>query len=206
MAKNLKVMFDIDGVLADFVLGFTDRACLKYGTPAERTVEHKVWDLFPGLDKKMIDAIWRDLEKDDSHFWDSLEKLPSLVEEQYLWHLCGRDGVEVYFVTNRHTRTAHDQTQRWLATTFGIPGANVICVGAQSKGNMAKALEADFAIDDKLGNAVYMYYESPKTKVYLLERPYNAVGPEMIGRGVVRVPTLTPFLADIEDEWQRRQK
>src|SRR5689334_16759987 len=124
MAKNIKVMFDIDGVLADFCLGFTDRAFLKYGTPVEKTVDHKVWDWFPGMDKKMIDTMWRELESNDKGFWEGLAPLTTPVEAAYIKHLCQKAGVEVYFVTNRHTRTALEQTREWLFRELGVVDSN----------------------------------------------------------------------------------
>lgn len=204
--KNLKVMFDVDGVLADFVLGFTSLAAKEFGTPTETTTQHRVWDWFPGLDKRQVDHLWKVIEENDRGFWAELFPLFSSTEAKYIKLLTERTGVEVYFVSNRHTRTALQQTRMWLANWLDIHNPNVVLVGKQGKGYVAKGLEADFCIDDKLGNAVYVGYEAPKTRSYLIERPYNAVDGAMIGRTVVRVPTLTPFLADVEDEWLKRSK
>lgn len=69
----MNIMFDLDGVLADFVYGFTALANKNYGTPITPTSGQPSWYGFPGLDTHVIDSTWYTL-KQDGTFWVGLPR------------------------------------------------------------------------------------------------------------------------------------
>jgi phosphoglycolate phosphatase-like HAD superfamily hydrolase len=179
--KRPVVMFDVDGVLADFLHGYRSVQELLGRTP---TTEPR-WDAY--LDEQ----VWKFI-KDSSTFW---QHLPSLVHRTTALRIDSlhRDA-DVYFVTNRVGRGPKQQTETWLRH-LGIFDPTVILSGR--KGEMAAALGADFSIDDKAGNAVFMSYHSPKTKSYLLDAPYNQINHDVIGGTVRRVKSVDEFLNEV---------
>ena len=78
----------------------------------------------------------------------------------------------------------------------GVENPAVIISG--KKGEFAKVVGATHAIDDKAGNAVYLQYESPKKKSYLLDASYNQFDQKVLGTKVVRVATVDEFLDAVE--------
>lgn len=103
---------------------------------------------------------------------------------------------DVYFVTARPGLDVKRQTETWLRLQ-GIEDPTVVI--SSKKGEMAKAIGADFSIEDKAGNAVYVSYQSPG-KSYLVNRPYNQFSHEMLGSKVIRIKEIEQFLIAIEME------
>jgi hypothetical protein len=188
------IMFDVDGVLADFVLGFLQvvNALPKgKGIIPYSTHEQKVWDF--ALPPKLLHAAW-DIVKAERHFWADLPALISPAVFKDINRL--RRYREVYFVTNRVGHKAHEQTREWLVT-HGIEHPAVVVTGR--KGQFAAAINAAAAIDDKAGNAVYTAYESPTTESFIIDLPYNHFDGGVLGSKVTRVDSVDQFLQAIEE-------
>lgn len=102
-----------------------------------------------------------------------LEPLPGFgmaaVERINRWWL---HGWPIYFVTSRVGVEPKHQTENWLMDA-GIARPTVIV--ASRKGMAADLLGATHAIDDKAENAWMVHWLSPKTRIYLLDAPYNRV-------------------------------
>lgn len=199
--KPLKIIFDVDGVFADFILGFNTRA-KEMGLPVEatRSRDHQAWDVFPGLEPSQAALVWKTIENPGDAFWLGLECMPPQETLARIRTLALKDGVEVYFVSHRRTYSALRQTRDWIRMKVGV-APNVVL--SSNKGLMAQAIEADFLIDDKAGNVVFTKYASPKTGAYILDRPYNQF-PGTIGTKVKRVANLDEFLDDVEAECDNR--
>lgn len=191
--KPLKVMFDMDGVLADFIGGFTRRGHEMFGTPITHTHEQPTWDGFPGVTREQISAIWNDANG-DNYFWSSLESL--LTEDEATRLRCLSRHVEMYFCTSRTGMSPKRQTENWLTHRLYLSCPTVVVTS--KKGDFANIIGADFSIDDKAGNAVCVAYLSPYTQSYVLDRQYNRFDHTMIGSKVQRVYRVKRYLDAIE--------
>ena len=189
MSSNI-TLFDIDGVLADFILGYT-KLGMKMGflNRSWSTLSQRTWDM-PEIPKAQQDAMWEKI-KQDSWFWTELEPLQ---DKDTFAEISDLDGA-VYFVTSRPGVNVKHQTEMWL-TQQGISRPTVLI--SSLKGQVASGLKATHLIDDKAGNCVYVAYESPKTQVYLLDREYNRFDPSVIGRKVMRIPDIKTFLEAVK--------
>lgn len=177
-----KVMFDVDGVLADFVGGYR-RLQEKLGQkPTSGTRWDDYWDK----------AVWSYIKQSPS-FWYELPLLATEEEMAAINDL--QDQADVYFVTAKPGFNAHQQTCRWLEK-HGIYRPTVIL--SQHKAEIAKALEAHYSIEDKAGNAIMIAYHAPKCRSYLLDNEYNRFDHNVIGKRVVRVGTVGEFVREIE--------
>lgn len=190
----MRVMFDVDGVLADFCLGFSSLGNARFGTPISNTRSQQSWDAIGAMTPAQHAILWGWVEQ-HPEWWAQLFPLVDKQERDAIYQLATSVRYEVYFVTNRgigKQRGAKYYTEEWLRKTFGIPYPTVVLSGA--KGEVAKALSVHYAIDDKAGNAVYTQYHSPVTKSHLLDRPYNRFDGEILGTKVTRVPSVSAFL------------
>jgi 5'(3')-deoxyribonucleotidase len=192
------IMFDMDGVLTEFVRAFRKKAW--YHDPQIRVCRHadsEVWD-FTDIPREITDEVWREIRASDT-FWYDLDTCVTAEEMGRVAALARTDSV--YFVTARAGRGVQLQTVAWLEE-HGVPSPAVIV--SPSKGEMARVLGADYAIDDKAGNAVYTAYHSPFTRSYVLDRPYNQFDTRVLGSKVIRVPTVGGFLDEIAaTRWAR---
>lgn len=195
--KQLKgpTIFDIDGILADWCFGFTElaRKIVGFNGPATTTAQQLYWEDLGGLSEPEINACWRWVDENPM-WWNSLPTMPLTEGERQALiryectHPC-------YFVTSRRDFEGHTAhwTQRWLEDRFDLDNPHVIC--SKRKGDLAKALNATFLLDDKCGNVLYTTWASPQTKAYLLDRPYNQLDSRGIGSTPpLRVKTLGEFL------------
>lgn len=189
----MKIGIDVDGVVADFNGNFIDRVIDVTGEdkfPA-RPFDIVTWN-YPesyGYTGEQCSAVWEVIKKDPT-FWVNLspydesqiclEHLASLVEE----------GHEIYFVTNRPGVMAKLQTEDWLNNN-GFNDFPTVLISAQ-KGEVAKALELDWYVDDKTGNILDVHEKSPNTNAFLLGRSWNA------NDGVPVLGSLSEFLRMVD--------
>lgn len=195
MKHKKVVLFDIDGVLADFVKGFTQYARRFFPeTPITPTAEQPKWDGYPGLTPEETEIVWEHVNKDPL-FWYSLP--PLATEDEFLSLNLLTLQAQVYFTTARHGDGVIRQTREWLYDQ-GVYSPSVILV--KHKGEIARALDANFLIDDKAGNAVYAEYHNKGRKgfqSYLIDRPYNQFDAGVIGSKVKRIKRVEEYLDDI---------
>lgn len=166
------IMFDIDGVLADFILGFTREACqLGYLERPYSTEEQASWE-FNQLSWPQQISIW-DYIRSSNWWWTNLPALVSPVTFAALNTLQMTN--QVIFCTNRRGKHIQLQTKYWLANN-GI--VNPAVVVTERKGEVARALDIDYSIDDQVHNAncVHWIADTVPCRSYLLDRPYNRVG------------------------------
>jgi uncharacterized HAD superfamily protein len=188
-------MFDVDGVLADFVFGFTTLANELFGTKIITTPEQVSWNFrtWGLMTKEQENATW-DALKQDPYWWARLQSLaPRETFEQINALQVAND---VVFATSRVSDVSPPgwQTKRWLRD-HGIYSPSVVVTS--KKGEMARAIQANFSIEDKLENAwcIHWISDKPQTVSYIINRPYNQlpVTPE-IGKALPRVATVDQFL------------
>lgn len=187
----MRVMFDLDGVLADWILAFTALAnqiqpgCI----PVWQGDECPHWlgrEHF--TPPEMYDEAWRVL-LDTPCWWETVPPLVSKDVFQRVNRLCMSQ--EVYFITDRHHNRggALKQTANWL-TAQGISWPFVVLTG--EKWEACRVLKIDFSLEDRWENALDITTNSPRTRSFLLDRLYNRerVGP--------RVKTVRDFVDFVE--------
>ncbi len=187
-------MFDMDGVLADFMSGFTKIAHDMFGYAECRTENQVRWD-FDHMKDTHVAAIWKEI-KSSRTFWATLPSLISGNEHLRLADLCVER--DVYFVTARPGLQARRQTSEWLNQYDIDDPAVIVLPTLATKGEMANALGASYSIEDKAGNAVCISYMS-EAKSYLIDRPHNRFNPVALGSKVRRVTSVSQYLDDIEE-------
>lgn len=194
------IMFDIDGVLADFSYGFRALARVSGFAPEIRPYSHtdprhEKWD-WPDLTGEALAKTW-DAVRRSGNFWYNLPPLVNRVDVKRIQKLAIPDPSRVFFVTARKGLNVKFQTAFWLRDVFGILDPSVIV--SADKGDTALDIGATYSIDDKAGNAVYVAYRTKgATKSYIIDRPYNRFDHDVLGSKVTRVSDLSEFLDDVE--------
>lgn len=207
MGKLKTVCIDVDGVLADFIEAFTRQGKALYpDSPIEvvSSLEHQYWDEYPGMSVPHIQNTWAYTANHPREFF--VHQCKALItdhEKSILAKLL--KTANVYFVTARSVPHARHVTQEWISRLFiGIPELvepheiSVVCT--KKKGDFARVVNADYAIDDKAENAdCVVWLSEGRTKSYILDRPYNAGEHKPHSHKVRRVPSFAHFLADVQE-------
>jgi len=173
--SSKRIMFDIDGVLAEFLSPFTHLARGMFPTALEKVISHveqESWDSVAafGINSKLTrreqGAVW-DRLKADKNFWRNLPTMVTYPTWQRIraLHL----DYPVYFVTSRVGVEAWEQTRDWLIMQ-GITFPSVVITSY--KGEFAHAARITHSIEDKAENAWCIHWLSPNTKSYLIKRKY----------------------------------
>ena len=188
-----RIMIDVDGVLADFIQGFTMIGWSLFGSSPYSVFDQQKWDEFKGLNKEQVKKVWEEVHKNPI-FWNSL---PACAPDSAfdVIERMANDGYDFYFVTNRSSRNAKIQTERWLMD-HGISSPTVVTTA--KKGEMARALDAHYSLEDKPENAdCIAWMTDKKTESFIIERPYNTGQYAPHSSKVKRVLTVEEFLSYI---------
>lgn len=200
----MRIGFDIDGVLADFVPAYqklhVDVTGRDTFLPGDN-VDPPIWDWpeLRGYTRKETSDVWGRIGPDPT-FWLNLAPMSNVgTLRKIIKHL--ERTHEVYFITSRSGNRVKRQTEIWLFEHLGYPlncpgvWPTVLIVGSNEKGAMCKALKLDLYIDDNWDNVVDCAKTAPKTRTFLLNRKYNmdvsyAVADSEAVSHIVRVTTL----------------
>ena len=191
---NKIYMFDVDGVLADFDLGYTSLAHRVFGTPIQTTVTQMEWNFRSILTNKEQSTVW-DILKNTSHWWETLVPLVDYDTFREINKL-GRVN-DVYFITNRmhNLHSPSHQTRAWLEAQ-GIIHPQVVVT--PFKGETCKLLGVDSSLEDNWGNACAIHWMSDKTRSFLVRRFYNHQAESLIPKNITWVSSVDQFLQDVE--------
>ncbi len=191
--NRVNILFDIDGCLADFVLGFTREAVnLGYLKEAFTTQKQQVWSFDQCLTPTQQNEIWNVIYN-DPWWWTNL---PALVSNNIFESINNLQLLnQVIFCTTRPGKKVQLQTKTWLSN-YGVDKPSVVV--SKRKGETAKALEIDYSLDDKLHNAncIYWMADAKPCRSYLLNQPYNKLGRI---KGVRVVNSVGEFLTAIKE-------
>jgi hypothetical protein len=183
------VMLDLDNCIADFDKAFLSVSKRLYKKPAKGWV-HTHWGFEDcGWSKKETARIWHFIQNTED-FWLTLSPMPgvsSLRKRQR--------ELEYFFVTARTNvaglPTAY-QSEMWLRQRLRLEAPYVI-VNAK-KGVEAKAIDADYAIDDRIENVLDIARNQPSCKTYILDQPWNQ---GLTDTRIKRTTSINEFLKDI---------
>ena len=164
----MRLAFDVDGVLADFIWSFslaaTDMGLMEAPFPTEEQLE---WN-FP-VD---VNPVWEEVKAR----WNWWMTLRPLVEEREVHHLNKAIAAhDVYFITSRPRTlglSAERQTHHWL-TGIGVQTAHasVIATKTGTKGNLCRALNISIMLDDCPANLLDLHEWG--VEAVALRQPYN---------------------------------
>lgn len=168
-----KIAFDMDGVLVNFMKGFSELGKrMNPELPIVNDEDTKAWNLESWYgNKEIVSDIWNYMRKEDIFFWTKLEPLVSKEEITRIKY----NGHEIYVITSRNNVgyiSAQKQTVAWVKEIFDCahPPQVIICT---NKAKICELLNIDYYIDDKPDNLVDFYREPfVPTQAYLLYKPY----------------------------------
>lgn len=174
--------------LADFVLSYTKECGAKvpWGTRENRCK----WNFLDVFTKQQVDDAWGRI-KNDPDWWISLPALEDRAVFRQIDIL--QEQHHVLFVTARVGIHPQGQTQEWLLNQ-GVYRPNVIVT--DRKGEIAKAVGADYHVDDKPENAACVHWMSEKTKSYFVEHP-SRMGGDWLPERIKRIKSVKEYIADI---------
>lgn len=179
----ITIGFDIDGVLANFNHTFLTLLNKEFSIDIKCALKKQThWDHQDCLPvtKEQISYIWDEYIHKSFSFWKNIPMIENELKTRNSIHklvsdLFSREKREaiIYFVTNRPygCNSAH-QTQYWIHRKLNLAFPNVILCNSR-KGDICKALNIDYFIDDKPENCEDILLNSPRTKVYVYNSGYN---------------------------------
>lgn len=197
----MRIGFDIDGVLANFVKAYQNLTIELSGKnlfTADDINNPPCWDWpqYRGYTEDDMAAVWHAIKRDDT-FWLNLEEhsnninaLKAVLQDIERRH-------EVYYVTSRSGVNVRRQTKLWLIDHLNYIGrchTEPTVLISSEKGEIAHALKLDVYVDDNFDNVVDVVKKSPQTATYLLNRSYNLaldpLYPVVAGNNYTRVDTV----------------
>ena len=186
----LRLGVDVDGVLADFRSAFRALAEQELGISAEEAESD--------LTKADVDRLWRKVAA-ESNWWLGVSAYePEQIERLYQETRLRR--WEVFFLTSRPASagdTVQLQTQVWLER-LGFLLPSVLTTPAGARGEIARALRLDLALDDRLVNCMEIISASNSKALMVARGEADGVRDEIEARGVGVVTSLAQALDAIE--------
>ena len=188
----MRIGLDIDGVFADFNVSFIERCISITGVDRfpVRPFDIPTWD-YPqhyGYTAAQTEAVWENITADPL-FWASLSAYPWT--QTALLRLNPNED-DIYFVTSRPGVIPKQQTEAWLLANGG-PLAPTVLISSL-KGECALALQLDVYIDDRDKNVYDVMTISPKTRTFLLDKPWNRGDHVYDWKGIERVSSPLEML------------
>lgn len=187
----LRLGIDVDGVVADFRSAF--RAL------AERELGIAPGDAESDLTKADIEQLWRAVAGKPNWWLD----VPAYEPEQIgrLYSRVRQSRWEVFFMTSRPPSAGDSvqlQTQVWLER-YGFFLPSVLTAPTGARGELARSLRLDLALDDRIVNCLEIISASNAKAVMVLRNPAEPNARESAeARGVGVVSTFAEALDAIE--------
>jgi hypothetical protein len=161
------ISFDLDGVLANFIRGFTSIGHRLYGSRVSDAQSHTDWmfeEAGIGLTEEHCAAIWQQIWS-SPYFWRGLDPLNVSVMRRI-----NALPTPKVFITNRKGIHPQQQSEGFLEQ-WGIDRPVVYV--ASDKVPVAKAIGVTAHIDDYYPNCTTLKGALPHAYIALLATPYN---------------------------------
>jgi hypothetical protein len=201
--RPIKIAFDLDGVLFDFVSAFEKMARQVLGQDClPNPYAHTQWD-FP-LSGPDTDKVWAEI-KSNPNFWEYY--VSALAGADQLEQAFGHDErmsmIDVYYITARPDAKAGTALYQANAALqyegLSATNSSVIVVPYPSaKPGIINALNITHSIDDR-AKTVRLIKAScgPSHKTFLMDQPYNRADDDL---NPIRVETVTEFLTRVMED------
>lgn len=159
----MKIGFDIDGVLADFVSALLQRYEEKTGRHFnnEDVTEYWLW--------KAMGVSEEDLWEINNEMMTSGHPFSVYEDGRAAWNTAKREVAIPHIITSRDTRY-RAPTARWLVSNAFFPAT--LFMGADDKGKACRGLGVTHFIEDSPDNAVAL--ADAGIRVCLVPRPWTA--------------------------------
>ena len=189
------IVFDVDGVLADFSKTFTALGAQIFKTPQVSDLTQVTWEYTDLMSAEQRTWVWKVL-RETPEWWTTFSPLVSPEDFLRIEFLTVHN--EVYFVTNRFSnrRPPGEQTLTWLKCQ-GISDPRVIV--SSRKGEIARAVKADYVLEDNWSNACAIHWMAEGCRTFLIKRGYNEEARKVIPEGITVVESVGEFLDQIEE-------
>ncbi len=192
----MKVAFDIDGVLCDFVFGFSRVASVAFDKlDLYSNGAQSDWAFGGRYTSEQIEQVW-DLIHASPDFWETL--LPLIPFGELMQMITWAERHEVWYVTNRRDY-AVEQTGKWL-TQHKLPQPDHI-VHTEKKADLLVKEGFDALIEDSPGNLFATVGRIPL--VAARDWPYNreVKFPGIVGplKEFARVSSVGEFLVLVDE-------
>ena len=173
--KKPKVVFDLDGVIVDFSLGFAELLALDnpVGCNLQKTWQFEDSADYPNLTKKEVNEAWDTVRQVDD-FWLDLPSALTVADENAMHRLSAQ--CDIVYVTDRHVGVdVVGQTIKWLVDAelpnpYHVLSRRVLGV---KKWEVINALHPIAVIEDSPKNLPELCDLSSTIKVFRMERLYN---------------------------------
>lgn len=157
----MKVMFDVDGVLAEFTESFT-RLAFQHGLYKKivKGKDQATWAFDSENGDKMDEqAVW-DIIDNSMNWWCTLNPMATEKEIDMLVDWMANKKNTAYFMTARKNTVGSNadlQTRFWLKS-IGIDTERwQVIAGVKDKGKLCKERDITIGIDDKPSNLISLY-------------------------------------------------
>lgn len=187
----MKIGLDIDGVLAKFDQPFARLLTELTGKPCD-VVDPDCWE-WPrkyGFSDAEESAAWTWISA-HPEWWGSL---PAYADAKAPYDFHSGEDHEFFFITARTGKKGVRRiTEEWLQEKLGIRFPCTLLT--KEKGLVCHALGIDVFVDDKPVNCTQIKFFSPKTRVYLRQRPHNHASEDLLTRlGIHLTPSVETCL------------
>ena len=183
--EPFRISVDVDGVLANFTLGFARVAnTIVPGTfpPDFDSVKNTDWD-FKYIGEELVNKTWATIRYKTENFWLSLSTCQKEVHALHQFLESAPNDVEVFFVTSRvpsQGLTVLAQTQKWLRRykLLRLGSSVIVKPRGVKKSVIYEALGIASSVDDywpnvPTGLVTILGPKSEKHHGYLLARAWN---------------------------------
>lgn len=188
--RPLRLGFDMDGVLADFVTAFLTISNKLYGTSYTKK-DWTQWSATNLYTDAQQDKVW-DIIRTTKEFWYKLEPL----EHGALLDAAERKH-NLYFITSRvyvPGRSIEQQSAGWLLLNKRLTFPTVLVVSdADHKQALCRDLQLDAFIDDKASTVEQI--NKAGVLCYVYDQPYNS------GVKAPRVSKILDYVSSMEDSF-----
>lgn len=195
----LRIAFDLDGVLCDFIKSIVKILRERVGVDLPPDFQPTDWHWGnANLPKGAMSEAWQIIDADKA-FWESLEPLEGIKQMTKFFREESFRS-DIYFITARKNGhgpvSAKRQSENWLYRYLDYPIHQITVLPvktAMAKIPIIAALGIHYFVDDHGLTIAKCQEEYPEVKSYLLARPWNL--PDRTGVRVIE--SLSEFYADV---------